>query len=232
MSQLFAAEFPERVDHLVLCNTFLGPRYLPRLLDHVLEDDPPLKSLDQTVSIFTHIGEGWSDDPARMVEFMMPSQLGNESFTRWLGRFQRFSCSPQDFFTQFESVLHLDPGTPRSASRPRHSSSTSPATGAPGRRRRLLAEIIPGAEYSELEGEDHYAWIMPNWREPTDHMIAFCGGTVTSPAATRQFGTVLFTDIVDSTRQSAAAGDAAGGTSSTHTTGSRERWSTSTAAAS
>ena len=180
MSQLFAAEFPERVDNLVLCNTFLGPQHLPRLLDHVLEDDPPLKSLDQTVSIFTHIGEGWSDDPERMVDFMMPSQLGNESFTRWVGRFQRFAV-------QSEGLRHptrVSPGTsipvtPRSGSPPRRSSCTSPVTGSLPVAARSLAEIIAGAEYVELEGEDHYAWIMPTWRELTDQIIEFCGGTIT-----------------------------------------------------
>ena len=208
MGQLFAAEFPERVEHLILCNTFLGPQHLPRLLDHVRDDDPPLKSLDEFISIFTHIGEGWSDDPERMVDFMMPSQLGNESFTRWIGRFQRFACSPQDFFTQFESTLHLDPGdAPERITAPTLVIHVTGDRVLPVSAGRALADLIAGAKYTELDGEDHYAWIMPNWRELTDAMITFCGGTVTNTAATRQFGTVLFTDIVDSTRQSAAAGD-------------------------
>ena len=84
MSQLFAAEYPERVEQLVLVNTFVGPRYLPRLFEHVREGDPPLKPVEDIVATFAHIGEAWSEDPRRMVDFMMPSQLDNESFTRCL----------------------------------------------------------------------------------------------------------------------------------------------------
>jgi class 3 adenylate cyclase len=40
-----------------------------------------------------------------------------------------------------------------------------------------------------------------------DAFIEFITGTPTTRTTTRQFGTVLFTDIVDSTRQSAAMGD-------------------------
>ena len=73
---------------------------------------------------------------------------------------------------------------------------------------RLLADIIPGARYVEIEGADHFFWIMPNWREVSDISIEFVTGKPVERATTRQFATVLFTDIVDSTRQSAAVGDA------------------------
>lgn len=208
MSQLFAAQYPERVDKVVLLNTFVGPRYLSRMLDQVRPDDRPMLTLDDLVAAFAHIGEEWSEDPVPMVDFLMPSQLDNESFTRWVGRFQRFACSPKDFMTQLESVLTLDPAdSPERIAAPtlvmhvRGDRVVSPAHG------RALAEVIPGATYSEIDGEDHYAWIQPNWRELTDEIITFCGGTITDTAATRQFGTVLFTDIVDSTGQSSAAGD-------------------------
>jgi class 3 adenylate cyclase len=73
---------------------------------------------------------------------------------------------------------------------------------------RLLAELIPDAEYVEVPGEDHFAWIMPNWRELNDVLIEFATGTKVSRATTRTFATVVFTDIVGSTRQSAERGDA------------------------
>ena len=208
MSQLFAAEYPERVEQLVLVNTFVGPRYLPRLFEHVREGDPPLKPVEDIVATFAHIGEAWSEDPRRMVDFMMPSQLDIESFTRWLGRFQRFSCSANDFFTQLESVLNLDPGdAPERIAAPTLVMHVTGDRVLPVSGGRALADVIPDASYSEIDGEDHYAWIMPNWREWIDEVITFCKGTVSGPASTRQFGTVLFTDIVDSTRQSSAVGD-------------------------
>ena len=72
---------------------------------------------------------------------------------------------------------------------------------------RLLADLIPGATYVEIEGNDHFFWCMPNWRDIADTVIEFATGTAVERTTTRQFGTVLFTDIVDSTRQSSDVGD-------------------------
>ena len=139
---------------------------------------------------------------------MMPSQNGNESFTRWAGRFQRFACSPKDFFTQLESAFSID-----GADAPERMTSPTLVMHVRGDRvlhvsnGRLLAELIPDATYVEVDGEDHYAWIMPSWRELTDEVTTFVTGSAAAQSMTRQFGTVLFTDIVDSTRQSSALGD-------------------------
>jgi class 3 adenylate cyclase len=72
---------------------------------------------------------------------------------------------------------------------------------------RVLADLIPGASFVEIEGSDHFSWIMPNWRDVNDKIIEFVTGTSLKRSTTRQFGAVLFTDIVNSTRQSAEAGD-------------------------
>jgi class 3 adenylate cyclase len=74
---------------------------------------------------------------------------------------------------------------------------------------RLLADLIPDAEYVEVGGEDHFAWIMPTWREIDDTLIEFATGTSVQRTSTRRFATVMFTDIVGSTRQSAERGDTA-----------------------
>ncbi|MEO0541678.1 MAG: hypothetical protein AAFZ80_12565, partial [Cyanobacteria bacterium P01_A01_bin.105] len=41
---------------------------------------------------------------------------------------------------------------------------------------RLLADLIPDAEYQEIEGDDHFSWVAPNWREVTDRFIEFAIG--------------------------------------------------------
>ena len=73
---------------------------------------------------------------------------------------------------------------------------------------RLLAQIIPNAIYREVQGDDHFAWIMPNWRDTNDAVIEFCTGASLKRTSTRKFAAVLFTDIVDLTRQSSTLGDA------------------------
>lgn len=210
MAQLFAADFPERVESLALINTFVSPRYRPSMRDHERDGDPPTLAVDEIVDRFMRIAAVWSEDPRPMVEWEMPSAVENESFVRWVGRLQRMSCSPKDFIKQLESVVVLDAGdaperiTTRTLVLHVTGDRVLPASGG-----RLLAELIPEAEYVEISGEDHFAWIMPHWREIDDVLIEFATGTPVTRASTRTFATVLFTDIVGSTRQTAQRGDAA-----------------------
>ena len=70
-------------------------------------------------------------------------------------------------------------------------------------------DSIPDATCVEFEGEDHCAWIMPNRRELDDEVTVLVIGSTPAQSTTRHFGTVMSTDIVDSTRQSSALGDTA-----------------------
>lgn len=72
---------------------------------------------------------------------------------------------------------------------------------------RYLADHIPGARMMEPEGQDHAPWL----NEP-DRVVAeverFLTGTHHAATPDRVLATVLFTDIVDSTRTAADMGDA------------------------
>ena len=209
MAQLFAADYPRRTESLTVINTFVSPRYRSGLRGYVRDNDAPLATEKQTIDRFLHMADTWAEEPAYQVEYEMPSQIGNESFTRWVGRLQRFSASPKDFRRQFLSIVGLDAGDApeRIAARTMvmHVKGDKVLHVSMGRR---LADLIPGAEFVEIQGADHFSWIMPNWREVCDIFIEFITGTPITRTTTRQFGTVLFTDIVDSTRQSSAMGDA------------------------
>jgi class 3 adenylate cyclase len=143
-----------------------------------------------------------------MVDWMTPSQSGNSSFIRWNGRLQRLTCSPKDFRKQVENVHTLDAGDA-----PERISTRTKIMHVKGDRvlpvagSRLLTTLIKGAVYHEIQGNDHFAWIMPNWRDATDAAIEFWTGTAPSRMSSRTFAAILFTDIVDSTRQSSAMGD-------------------------
>jgi class 3 adenylate cyclase len=176
----------------------------------VHDGDAPLLDVDGIVERFMHIAALWSEDPRPMVEWEMPSAAENESFVRWVGRLQRMSCSPKDFVKQLESVVALDAGdaperiTTRTLVMHVKGDRVLPVAGG-----RLLADLIPDATYVEVSGEDHFAWILPTWREIDDILIEFATGNPVGRTSTRTFATVLFTDIVGSTRQSAERGDAA-----------------------
>jgi len=71
---------------------------------------------------------------------------------------------------------------------------------------KYIADQIPGAKYVELPGRNMYHFVEP-WR-PSFHEIAeFLTGHQTELADDRVLATVLFTDIVDSTRRAAELGD-------------------------
>lgn len=209
MAQLFAADFPDRVESATLINTFVSPRYYGAIPNYIKEGDPPIKGGEKIYEHFLQIVETWGEDAREMVAWEIPSQTGNESFTRWMARLQRLASSPRDFIRQLRSIMALDAGDAPERIKARtlvmHVAGDEVLNVAMGR---LLGDVIPGARYVEIDGADHLAWILPNWRDIDDAVIEFATGTSLRRASTRKFGTVLFTDIVDSTRQSAAVGDA------------------------
>jgi class 3 adenylate cyclase len=209
MGQLFAADFPERVDSLTLINTVASPRYRDRIPAYLRAGDPRPSLPNQIYEHFMQILETWGEDAHSLVEWEIPSQAGNESFTRWMARLQRHAASPRDFKRQLDSIFVLDAGDApeRIAARTlvMHVKGDQVLHVAFGR---LLADLIPDSRLMEIEGADHFAWMLPNWRDLDDAIIEFATGTSLKRATSRQFSTVLFTDIVDSTRQSAAVGDA------------------------
>jgi class 3 adenylate cyclase len=79
---------------------------------------------------------------------------------------------------------------------------------SPGAAVREFADLIPGARFRELPGADMFIVV----REPdglADAVEEFVTGTTPAPVTNRVLATVLFTDLVDSTRRAAKAGDRA-----------------------
>ncbi len=71
---------------------------------------------------------------------------------------------------------------------------------------RDIAHLIPDAEYVELPGSNMYHFVEP-WRESFQVIAEFVTGEQASVADERVLATVLFTDIVDSTRRASTIGD-------------------------
>jgi class 3 adenylate cyclase len=210
MSQLFAATYPERVDKLILHNTAVPSRYYGRVATLVETDDPPIASIEQTWARFESLADGWPENSQEMVDWFMPDQSSNDAFVRWVGRLQRLSASPRDFRRQLEGILELDAGdAPERITAPTLVIHLKGDRVLPVAFGRTLGEIIPDARYLEVAGDDHFSWASPNWRDIVDPILEFLTGTMVERTPTRQFATVLFTDIVDSTRQAAAVGDTA-----------------------
>jgi class 3 adenylate cyclase len=72
---------------------------------------------------------------------------------------------------------------------------------------RWLAEQIEGSVYVELEGIDHLPWVGENSEEALAEIEEFLTGVRPTAVSERVLGTVLFTDIVDSTVHATNLGD-------------------------
>jgi hypothetical protein len=72
---------------------------------------------------------------------------------------------------------------------------------------RYIAEHIPDAKYVELPGRNIYHMVEPGWRASFQEIAQFLTGHQAEVADDRVLATVLFTDIVDSTRRAAEMGD-------------------------
>ena len=71
---------------------------------------------------------------------------------------------------------------------------------------KYIADHIPGAKYVELPGRNSYHFVEP-WRPSFQEIAEFLTGHQAEVADDRVLATVLFTDIVDSTRRAAEMGD-------------------------
>jgi class 3 adenylate cyclase len=71
---------------------------------------------------------------------------------------------------------------------------------------KYIADHIPDAKYVELPGRNMYHFVEP-WRESFQEIAQFLTGQQSEVADDRVLATVLFTDIVDSTRRAAEIGD-------------------------
>jgi class 3 adenylate cyclase len=69
-----------------------------------------------------------------------------------------------------------------------------------------VAYHIPGAKYVELPGRNMYHFVEP-WRASFEEIAEFLTGHRAEVPEDRVLATVLFTDIVDSTRRAAEMGD-------------------------
>jgi class 3 adenylate cyclase len=71
---------------------------------------------------------------------------------------------------------------------------------------KYVADHIPGAKYVELPGRNVYHFVEP-WRPSFQEIAQFLTGQQAHVPDDRVLATVLFTDIVDSTRRAAEIGD-------------------------
>ncbi len=202
LAVLFAATYPDRVSHLVL--------FLPMA----------------RATSAPGYEWGWADAETRRRQMIEPliarwgtgengviaapiMAAANPDFPAWWGRWERLSASPGTAAERMELISQMDVR----AILPRVQAPTlvlcRPASRLLDRRHvDYVAERIPGAELRELPGRDGISF-----GDGIEHYIGavteFTGGAPAAPRSKRALATVMFTDIVGSTRHAAALGDEA-----------------------
>lgn len=194
MSVLFAATYPQRVSALVLYGTIAKGWNISDGTGTHKEDDARYANIRKEWGGPVEI-EGWA-----------PSLTHDEPFRQWWAKFLRLSAGPSTYINLIKMYSEIDvsPILPTLQvptlilSRANDSGFIEQA--------RYLARHIPDAKYVELSGEDHLWWV-GNTDSLIDEIQEFLTGERQTIEPDRVLATVLFTDIVDSTRHLADLGD-------------------------
>jgi pimeloyl-ACP methyl ester carboxylesterase len=193
MSVMFAATHPSRVSHLILFGGFA--RGADRFSDEAWSI--------HAEEMIRNWGTG------RTIKTLVPSQVANPEAIAQFAKFERLSCSPGALRTLLALHRQIDVTSilpilqiPTLVLHRRTDAQVPISAGL------RLAANIPGAKYIEYADGDHYFWIGKTESLLGDIKEFITGhreGFLSEPD--RVLSTVLFTDIVDSTRSAAEMGD-------------------------
>jgi class 3 adenylate cyclase len=192
MSMLFAATYPERTQALVLCGTYAH--------FHSFVQAP-----EAFAAFLDRVDVSWGTGES--LKTYAPSRVSDEAFKRWWARFERLSASPSAVLALIRlnsgiDVRHVLPSI-RTPTLVLHRVGDSRVSIEGGR---YLAANIPGAKLVELPGDDHLLWAGDVDRM-ADEIEVFLTGSRADIEPDRVLATVMFTDIVDSTKRAAHLGD-------------------------
>jgi class 3 adenylate cyclase/pimeloyl-ACP methyl ester carboxylesterase len=197
MSALFAATHVERVIALVMYGSYAKGSWA--------EDYPWGPKPEQTAAGAELIDEGWGQGFS--LEVFAPSFAEDPKLVRWWARYERQAASPAMAKAISRLATEVDVREILPAIRVptlvvhRRGDIAVPVEGA-----RYIAERIPGARLVELDGCDHFPYA-GDVDSLIDEVESFLTGARPVRPVDRRLLTVLFTDIVDSTRRAAALGD-------------------------
>jgi class 3 adenylate cyclase len=197
MSVLFAATYPERTSALVLYGTIAKGWLVGDTTGSLTREDD-----EASEAVWR---KGWGGPVA--IESMAPSLASDDRFRQWYAKFLRLSAGPTTVINLRRMYGQID----ISAILPSihiptlvlHRTADMAIEVEQGR---YLAAHIPGAKLVELDGTDHLWWV-GDTESIVNQVAEFMTGEQQILDPDRVLATVLFTDIVDSTRRAAGLGD-------------------------
>ena len=199
-SAMFAATYPERTSALIIVGGYAKGS---RDETYPFGPDPAVTGM-----VADAIRDEWGK--GTIVPVIAPSMAGDKSFADWWGRYERLSASPGAAASLFQMMAEMDirdilPNiqAPTLVVHREHHPAV-PIEGA-----RYLAENIPGARFVALPGTDALPYTPTGGDDVLDEVEEFLTGVRSGAPSDRVLATVLFTDIVDSTKRASELGDTA-----------------------
>jgi class 3 adenylate cyclase len=198
ISVLFAASYPQRVSALILYGAYANGS---------LDDDGSAerkKWIESAAKVRATIDQ-WGE--GHTVDWAAPSLGRSPLYRRAVGALERAGMSPRMALLTWQAVLtQIDVrailGSVRVPTLVLHrKEEVTPVEFA-----RQLAANIPGARLVELDGVDHYPAV-GDIKSITGEVEEFLTGQRREHPLDRVLATVLFTDIVNSTRRAVELGD-------------------------
>jgi class 3 adenylate cyclase len=194
-SLMFAATYPERTASLALFATF-----------PCIKDPPWAMPREEWGGLLKSWEEHWGE--GIVLQRNAPSVWGNETVCRVIGRWERATASPGSISALMWNNYDLDcrPILPaiRVPTLVMHRVGDSMVPFACGR---YLAAHIPGAKLIEMPGTDHAILDSDSHDFVADQIEELVTGQRHVHETDRVLATVMFTDIVSSTRHAAELGD-------------------------
>lgn len=197
MAMLLAASQPERISALILTNS--TARYLS-------DTDYPIGlSQDAADQVADLVAARWGSED--QVSLYVPSRADNPRFLAWFAKVQRMTLSPTEAATYFRAWFDVDARPLLPAIRlPTLVLHRSGFASIPLTHAQYIVDHVPGARLVELPGSDGpFIWEHPELA--LDAIEQFLTGIGPGGRTNRVLATVLFTDIVDSTRRAEELGD-------------------------
>jgi class 3 adenylate cyclase len=202
VAMLLAAMHPERVESLVVVNS-----YARALWDTDYPAGLPAHVLDENMARTTEMAPADPDDD--FVFVAAPSAARDPLFRQWWEETGRRGASPSTAKALLRVALESDVraalpaiAAPTLVVHMRGEPLVPSALG------RYVADHVAQAQWVEVAGADDYWWASDNAPAVLDEIEEFVTGTRAAPVTNRVLSTVLFTDIVSSTERASAFGDA------------------------
>jgi class 3 adenylate cyclase/pimeloyl-ACP methyl ester carboxylesterase len=187
---LFAASHPSRTTALVVLDGFAEASGTPLVQD---------ETKAATVRMW---GSG------KIQHLVNPDMPWNEEIRASWARMERLAASPRTLAMVRPLAMEVDVRAVLPTVRvPTLVVQHSDGVVIPRSKGKYIAEHIPDAKYVELPGRNWYHQVEPGWRASFQAVAEFLTGHQAEVADDRVLATVLFTDIVDSTRRAAEMGD-------------------------